>query len=95
MINWNQVHVRVGNFQTYHRNSAPVAGKGFLYCPGDGLGKYQDTGQIFFSQVEKFIGLRFRNHQHMAFSQRINIEKGQKIIIFCDPVAGYIALYYF
>lgn len=82
VVDGNQVKVCVRHFQTHDGKTATVTVKGFFYCPGDGPGKRQDPGEIFFRHVEEIIHFCFWYDQGMAFPEGKDIQEGIEPIVF-------------
>ena len=76
-IDGDQVQVGMGHFDADHAKPATVAGEGFFNGPGNWPGKNQHFGKVFITEIKKFIGLCFWDHQHMSFTQGENIQEGK------------------
>ena len=57
--------------------------------------KNVDATQQALVQVEEIIDFRFRDNQGVAVGERLNIEKGEKLLVFGDAVARDITGDYF
>ena len=74
--------------QSDHCHPDPFARHSSTDMRGNLFRKSHHPGQFLVVQIEDVIDLTLRNHQRMSLSQRINIQKCVKILVFCDLVTG-------
>jgi hypothetical protein len=79
-------------FQSDNSYSYPFARHGFL----DGLryfsGKEREAAQGVIVQIKNIVNFFFRNHQGMSRHQRIDIQKGNVVVIFGYDVSRDLAV---
>ena len=91
----NQVDVCVRDFETYHRNSYPLARDDILNRKRHFFCKQEQLHVIVVFDVEDIILLLLGDYEGMADRQRIDVEKSQELFMFCHFIARDLSFYDF
>ena len=90
-LNRNQMNVRMRHFKANHRFTHFLTWENLLDSQRYTLCKHMHCCHFIIFQIENVIHFTFRNHQRMAFHQRIDVQKRIKLFILRYLVARNFA----
>ena len=91
MVHRHHMRMRMGDMNAGVEQGNPLYAVNLLHCAGDMLGAGGNLRGKVLRQVFKPDVMVFRNHQGVAFANRVQVQKGQNLRIFIYLVGWYVA----
>ena len=95
VLHGDEVHVRVGHFETKYRHAYFAAGANLLHAACHAVGKVEELVVERVVEVEDVVDFFLRDAEHMAADDGIDVEECETVVGFGYFVAGDFASYDF